>query len=108
MVGAFLFDSTWYLGLTVYITFVLFLFLFLGLNGEDVIEDVRHKFVEKPPGKQPRSYLFRVEYHDKDSDTGENLKVGEGQVLLLFPRHPAAGRKYSSSVKFFTLNNVIL
>jgi len=29
---------------------------FTGLDGRDVIEDVKEKFVNKPPGHQPRSY----------------------------------------------------
>ena len=29
---------------------------FLGINGEDVAEDIREKFVERSPGSQPSSY----------------------------------------------------
>lgn len=29
---------------------------FIGLDGRDVIEDVKEKFVNKPQGHQPRSY----------------------------------------------------
>lgn len=72
---------------------------FIGIDGRDVIEDVRHKFVERPPGKQPRYYRFKVEYYDEDSNTGENCKVGEGEVLLLFPRHPTAGTAMGAQKK---------
>ena len=29
---------------------------FTGLDGRDVIEEIKEKFVNKPPGHQPRSY----------------------------------------------------
>ena len=37
---------------------------FIGLDGRDVIEDVKEKFVNTPPGHQPRSYrlaFFSIE-----------------------------------------------
>ena len=33
---------------------------FIGLDGRDVIEDVKEKFVNKPQGHQPRSYRSAV------------------------------------------------
>ena len=40
---------------------------FIGKDGRDVIEDIKEKFVYKPPGSQPRSYrwiimFFKVRY----------------------------------------------
>lgn len=62
---------------------------FLGLNGRDVLEDIREKFVEQPCGKQPRYYRFVVHYYEKFGLSDK--KVGEGEVLLLAPRHPNEG-----------------
>lgn len=33
---------------------------FTGMNGRDIEEDIRAEFVQKPSGKQPRSYQFKV------------------------------------------------
>lgn len=63
---------------------------FLGMGGRDVIEDIRAKVIDKPMGKRPRSYQFKVEYYDLNED-GEEQKVGDGEVLYILPRHPNDG-----------------
>ncbi|KXJ13708.1 uncharacterized protein LOC110239834 [Exaiptasia diaphana] len=62
---------------------------FTGLDGRDVLEDIREKFVEQPEGKQPRCYRFVVHYYAKNGLS--DLKVGEGEVMLISPRHPSKG-----------------
>ncbi|KAL9973422.1 hypothetical protein ACROYT_G019881 [Oculina patagonica] len=64
---------------------------FSGLDGRDVMEDIRANFVEKKPGDQPRSYKFKVTYYSLDSEDGVEKKVGEGQILFIAPRHPNKG-----------------
>ena len=36
---------------------------FLGMDGRDIAEDIRDKFVERSPGSQPSSYR----YNEKES-----------------------------------------
>ena len=62
---------------------------FTGLTGQDVYKDIRVKVIDKPPGKQPRSYRFKVEYHELTEN--EDEKVGEGEILYILPRHPGQG-----------------
>ena len=62
---------------------------FRGMDGRDVIEDVRHRFVRKQPGQQPRSFKFVVEYYDVESDFSQEKKVAEGQIIFIAPRHPS-------------------
>ncbi|KAL9973415.1 hypothetical protein ACROYT_G019873 [Oculina patagonica] len=64
---------------------------FIGLDGRDVIEDIKEKFVLKPQGNQPRSYRFKVHYYEKQDVHTEGTKVGEGEILLVSPRHPDKG-----------------
>ena len=64
---------------------------FTGENGRDVLQDIEDKFVKKPPGKQPRSYKFRVDYYERADGSDEDQKVGEGEILLIAPRHPDKG-----------------
>ncbi|XP_078369692.1 uncharacterized protein LOC144653543 [Oculina patagonica] len=71
---------------------------FIGLDGRDVIEDVKETFVNKPQGHQPRSYRFKVYYYEKKSIFEDGIKVGEGEVLLLSPRHPDSGIKTQERV----------
>jgi len=61
---------------------------FSAMNGRDIAEDIRDNFVEKPPGSQPSSYRFKVQYFDKDPDNGTKTMVGEGEILFIAPRHP--------------------
>ena len=71
---------------------------FISSDGRDVIQDVKDKFVRKPPGEQPRSYRFKVDYYERaDSDTADR-KVGEGEILLIAPRHPNNGVHTSERV----------
>ena len=64
---------------------------FLSKDGRDVIQDIKAKFVKKAPGQQPRSYRFRVDYYEKENEFDEGRKVGEGEVILIAPRHPDKG-----------------
>ena len=37
---------------------------FTGMDGQDITEDIRDKFVERSPGTQPRSYRSVIKYSD--------------------------------------------
>ena len=63
---------------------------FLSEDGRDVIEDIREKFVTGPDHQHPRSYRFRVDYYER-KENEEGKKVGEGEVILIAPRHPDKG-----------------
>lgn len=63
---------------------------FTGMDGRDVYEDIRRKIVDRPAGKQPRSYRFKVEYFEV-KDYGGEQKIGQGEILYLLPRHPELG-----------------
>ncbi|XP_022790889.1 uncharacterized protein LOC111330315 [Stylophora pistillata] len=63
---------------------------FIGMDGRDVIEDIRAKVIDRPAGMRPRSYRFKVEYYDLKEDGGEE-KAGDGEVLYILPRHPDDG-----------------
>ncbi|XP_068718431.1 uncharacterized protein [Montipora capricornis] len=54
---------------------------FTGLDGRDVHEDIREKFIDTD-GFPPRSYRCKVHYYEN------RTKVGEGEILLVTPRHP--------------------
>lgn len=71
---------------------------FIGLDGRDVIEDIKEKFVYKPKGQQPRSYRFKVHYYEKEDLYTEGTKAGEGEILLISPRHPSKGIKTEEPV----------
>lgn len=71
---------------------------FIGLDGRDVIEDLKNKFVNKPLGHQPRSYRFKVHYFENETVLEEARKVGEGEILLVSPRHPDKGLKRQECV----------
>ena len=64
---------------------------FSGMDGRDVFEDVKEKFVMMKPGEQPRSYKFKVQYYDKQDKYEPGRKVGEGVVILIAPRPPDKG-----------------
>lgn len=70
---------------------------FTGMDGRDVYEDIRTVIVDRPPGKQPRSYRFKVQYFDY-TDEGEEKKIGEGEILYLLPRHPEVGLSEKRSI----------
>eukprot|EP00794_Sanderia_malayensis_P013871 gene13871-15319_t len=62
---------------------------FKGMDGRDIEEDIRDRFIEKVNGKYSRFYRFRVDYYEKTKSTNYETKwVGEGQIILLVPRHP--------------------
>ena len=64
---------------------------FSGMDGRDIYEDIRDKLIETQPGRQPRNYRFKVQYYEKQDGTSHCQKVGEGEILLLLPRHPRNG-----------------
>lgn len=71
---------------------------FVGLDGHDVIEDMKDKLVNKPPGHLPRSYRFKVHYYESGTVLEEAREVGEGEILLVSPRHPNKGIKRQECV----------
>ncbi|KAK3728945.1 hypothetical protein QZH41_016810 [Actinostola sp. cb2023] len=75
---------------------------FTGISGRDILEDIREKFVEKPPGNQPRCYRFKVTYYEISGFVGK--EVGEGEVLLLMPRHPEDGMSRFKDYKWSDLD----
>ena len=64
---------------------------FLSENGSDVLRDIKEKFVHKAPKQQPRSYRFKVHYYEKENNNVGDNEVGEGEVILIAPRHPDKG-----------------
>ena len=64
---------------------------FSGRNGRDVIEDIKDHYVDKAPGIQPRTYSFKVEYFARPYGYVNDVKTGEGEILILSPRHPFKG-----------------
>ena len=65
---------------------------FSALDGRDIAEDLRCKLDEMPDNYKPRFYKLRVEYFEKKRNGLSDEKVGEGEVLLLLPRHPDEGK----------------
>ena len=47
---------------------------------------------------EPFFCRFKVHYYDKNTDRDGKTKVGEGEVLLIAPRHPDKGKKTSPYV----------
>ncbi|KAK3737444.1 hypothetical protein QZH41_000165 [Actinostola sp. cb2023] len=76
---------------------------FTGVSGRDIHEDIRQEFVEKPSGNQPRSYRFKVTYYEKSGF--EEKVVGEGEVILLMPRHPDDGISQFEDCKWIDLDD---
>lgn len=69
----------------------MFCLFYSGVGGRDIVEDVREKFIERPRGRRPRFYQFKVEYYDRVLPDSLGQKVGEGEVILLTRRHPTNG-----------------
>lgn len=67
---------------------------FSGRNGRDIFEDIKDHYVCKAPGIQPRTYSFKVEYFTRDYGSVNDVKTGEGQILILSPRHPFKGTSH--------------
>jgi len=65
---------------------------FSAMDGRDIAEDLRCKLDEMPDNYKPRLYKFRVEYFEKKPNGLSDAKVGEGEILLLLPRHPDEGK----------------
>ncbi|XP_022798353.1 uncharacterized protein LOC111336511 [Stylophora pistillata] len=64
---------------------------FSAMDGRDIVEDLRSKLEEMPDNCKPRFYKFRVDYYEKNVDGLSDEKVGEGEILLILPRHPDVG-----------------
>ncbi|KXJ06169.1 hypothetical protein AC249_AIPGENE119 [Exaiptasia diaphana] len=71
---------------------------FIAISGRDIVEDIRDHFVETEKGKKPRSYRFKVQNCEKDDF--EPKLVGEGDVLMLMPRHPDDGMSQFQDYKW--------
>ncbi|XP_015769740.1 PREDICTED: uncharacterized protein LOC107348228 [Acropora digitifera] len=71
---------------------------FIGRDGRDVIEDIKEEFVNAADGYKPRRYRCKVHYYDKKSNLEGASKVGEGEILLLAPRHPNKGKREQECV----------
>lgn len=71
---------------------------FTGFDNRDVIGEIRKMYLKNPSGKLPRSYRFLVHYCDKTS-TGYQ-KAGQGEVMILAPRHPKTGFDFPSGHDF--------
>ena len=65
---------------------------FSAIDGRDITEDLRCKLDEMPDNYKPRFYKFRVEYFEKKPNGLSDEKVGEGDILLILPRHPVQGK----------------
>ena len=66
------------------------------MDGRDIAEDIRCKLDETPNSYKPRFYKFRVEYFERKVDGSSDEKVGDGEVLLILPRHPDEGKSNHS------------
>ena len=71
---------------------------FTGYDGRDVIGEIHKMYLKHPSGKLPRSYRFLVNYYDK-TGTGYQ-KAGQGEILILSPRHPNKGFDYPAGRDF--------
>ncbi len=78
---------------------------FSAINGRDINEDVRDMLVEPINGTYSRHYRFKVEYYEKDLKTNEPMKVGEGQIILLIPRHPSKSRRFKEDLSWRAIGN---
>jgi hypothetical protein len=67
---------------------------FIGYDCHDVIGQIYKNYLTHPSGKLPRSFRFMVKYYDK-IDTGF-VEAGQGEILLLAPRHPKEGFDFPS------------
>lgn len=71
---------------------------FTGYDGRDVIGEVNKIYLKHPSGKLPRSYRFIVNYFDPTA-TGFQ-KAGQGEILVLAPRHPKEGFDFPTGNKY--------
>jgi len=65
---------------------------FTGYDGRDVIGEIYKMYLKHPSGKLPRSYRFLVNYYNRTATGYE--KAGQGEVLILAPRHPKNGFEF--------------
>ncbi|KAJ7392057.1 hypothetical protein OS493_015003 [Desmophyllum pertusum] len=66
------------------------------MDGRDIVEDLRCKLEEIPENNKPRFYKFRVEYFERKANGLNDEKVGDGEVMLILPRHPDEGKPTSA------------
>ena len=62
------------------------------MDGRDIVEDLRCKLDEMPQHHKPRYYKFRVEYMERKENGLSDEKVGQGEIVLILPRHPNEGK----------------
>ena len=74
---------------------------FTGMDGRDVNEDLRAKFLDTP--NAPRSYKFKVQYYSTDWEGVEMKDKDEGEIIFIAPRRPQAKQ---SGVQVTTWENV--
>ena len=65
---------------------------FSAMDGRDIVEDLRSKLDEMPQHHKPRYYKFRVEYMERKENGLSDEKVGQGEIVLILPRHPNEGK----------------
>ena len=70
------------------------------MDGRDIAEDFRCKLDEMPKHHKPRFYKFRVEYMERQKNGLGDEKVGEGEIMLIVPRHPDEGGSNLSVSEF--------
>ena len=70
------------------------------MDDRDIAEDFRCNLDEMPKHHKPRFYKFRVEYMERQKNGLGDEKVGEGEIMLIVPRHPDEGRS-NLSVSYF-------
>lgn len=62
------------------------------MDGRDIAEDFRCKLDEMPKHHKPRFYKFRVDYMERRKNGLGDEKVGDGEIMLIVPRHPDEGK----------------
>lgn len=70
---------------------------FSAMDGRDIVEDLRCKLEEMPDNNKPRFYKFRVEYFGRKANGLSDEKIGDGEVMLILPRHPDEGKSSQST-----------
>ena len=74
---------------------------FSAMDGRDIAEDVRSNIEEMPDNYKPRFYKFKVEYFERSENYLNDEKVGEGEIMLVLPRHPNEGTSIISGYILF-------
>ena len=67
--------------------------------GGDVLAEIRETFALAKKDRErrlpPRWFKFQVHYHDIDEE-GNRTNAGEGEVIIISPRHPSKGATANS------------